>query len=425
MSNNNNVITLSSLPEVNDMLTETIRQGAQTLLSTAIELEVKQFIEKYAHVKDDEGRRLVVKNGFLPERTVQTGIGQVPVKMPRVRNNSDQEIQFHSSLLPPYLKRAKSIEELVPWLYLKGISTNDMGTALKGLLGENAKGLSVKNIGHLTQAWQEEHAQWMEKDLSSLRIVYAWADGVYLKARMDDKQCLLTIIGADESGKKHVLALYPGERESTLSWKEVLLDLKRRGLQDGFELAIGDGALGFWGALSALFPETKQQRCWVHKTRNVLNNLPKSQQLSAKKHVQDIWMANTREDAQQAFDDFITLYNDKYHKAVECLKKDRETLLSFYDFPAQHWHHIRTTNPIESMFATVKLRTAKTRGCLSRKTGMAMVYKLAMAAEGRWPRIRGSKYAGEVIRGIKFKDGNRVDQQEKRVFPNNCVNSCS
>jgi len=413
MSNNNNVLPLSLLPEVNDMLTETIRQGAQQLLSVAIEAEVQRFIDEHAEIKDAVGRRLVVRNGYLPERPLQTGVGNVAVKIPRVRNNSDQEIRFCSSLLPPYLKRTKSVEELVPWLYLKGISTNDMNTALTSLLGDNAKGLSAKNIGHLTEAWQEEHAQWMKKDLSSLRIVYAWADGVYLKARMDTKQCLLVIIGADETGKKHVLSLHPGERESTLSWKEVLLDLKRRGLDIGFELAVGDGALGFWAALSAIFPDTKQQRCWLHKTMNVLNKLPKSQQSSAKKHVQDIWMAGTRKEAEKAFDDFIVLYSDKHLKAVQCLEKDRNVLLAFYDFPAQHWHHIRTTNPIESMFATVKLRTAKTRGCLSKKTGLAMVFKLAMVAQEKWPRLRGSNYVADIVRGITFKDGVKQNQQQK------------
>ena len=415
MSDNNNVFLLSSLPEVNDMLTETLRQGAQRLLSVAIEAEVQQFIDAHAELKDSSGRRLVVRNGYLPERPLQTGVGDVQVKVPRVRNHSDEPVSFCSSLLPPYLKRTKSVEELIPWLYLKGISTNDMGFALKSLLGEEAKGLSVKNIGHLTQAWQAEHAQWQQKDLSSLRIVYAWADGVYLKARMDTKQCLLVIIGADETGKKHVLALHPGERESTLSWQEVLLDLKRRGLRVGFELAIGDGALGFWAALSAIFPDTKQQRCWLHKTMNVLNKLPKSQQSSAKAHLHDIWLAETREDAEQAFDDFMTLYRVKYEKAVQCLAKDREALLAFYDFPAQHWHHIRTTNPIESMFATVKLRTAKTRGCLSKKTGVAMVFKLAMSAQEKWPRLRGSNYVADIVRGIPFKDGIKQNQTQKLV----------
>lgn len=413
MSDKDNVTLLSSLPEINDMLTETIRQGAQRLLSVAIEAEVQRFIEEHAQITDAEGRRLVVRNGYLPERALQTGIGDVPVKMPRVRNNSDEDVHFCSSLLPPYLKRTKSVEELVPWLYLKGISTNDMSSALKSLLGDHAKGLSVKNIGHLTQAWQEEHELWMQTDLSSLRIVYAWADGVYLKARMDTKQCLLVIIGADETGKKHVLALHPGERESTLSWKEVLLDLKRRGLNIGFDLAVGDGALGFWSALSAIFPDTKQQRCWLHKTMNVLNKLPKSLQSSAKNHIHDIWMSDTRENAEKAFDDFIALYSDKHFKVVQCLEKDRDTLLAFYDFPAQHWHHIRTTNPIESMFATVKLRTAKTRGCLSKKTGLAMVFKLAMAAQDKWPRLRGSSYVADVVRGISFKDGIKQNKKQE------------
>jgi len=354
-------LSVSTVPEINDMLTETIRQGAKQLLAAAVEAEVQEFVKRHEQIKDDQGHRQVVRNGYLPERQVQTGVGGIPVKMPRVRNNSERDIVFSSALLPPYLKRTKSMESLIPWLYLKGISTGEMSQALSALLGQKAHGLSAKNITHLTSAWQQEHQQWQKRDLSSLKIVYAWADGVYLKARMDDKQCLLVIIGADATGKKHVLSLESGERESRLSWRGVLLDLKRRGLQAEFKLAVGDGALGFWSALSEVFPKTRHQRCWVHKTANVLNKLPKSQQQSAKARLHDIWMAATRKEAERAFNDFIKLYDLKYPKAAECLSKDRENLLSFYDFPAQHWHHLRTSNPIESMFATVKLRTAKTR----------------------------------------------------------------
>lgn len=413
MDTKDNIFQLSSVTEINDMLTDVIRQGAKKILATAIETEVNDFLLKHAGVTDEQGRRQVVRNGHLPERNVQTGIGNIPVKMPRIRNNSDKDIRFHSALLPPYLKRTKSIESLLPWLYLKGISTGEMGSAVKAILGEKAHGLSAKNIGHLTHAWQDEYEQWSKRDLSHLKIVYAWADGVYLNARLDDKQCLLVIIGADETGKKHVLAIESGERESTISWKDVLLDLKNRGLKHHFKLAVGDGAMGFWAALSEVFPDTQHQRCWLHKTMNVLNKLPKSQQTLAKVRLHDIWMASTRKEAENAFDTFVELYDDKYPKATGCLSKDREALLSFYDFPAQHWHHLRTTNPIESTFATIKLRTSKTRGCLSRKTGLAMVYKLAMSAQAKWPRLRGSEFVGEVIRGIIFKDG--IKQSEEKL----------
>ncbi len=411
MSKNENVLPLSPIPEVNDMLTETIRQGAERLLSTAIEAEVVERLSRYEHIRDAEGHRQVVRNGYLPSRSIQTGIGAIPIKAPRIRNNSDEEVSLHSVLLPPYLKRTKSMEELVPWLYLKGISTGDMNSALKALLGEHAKGLSAKNIGHLTAAWQQEYEQWERRDLSKLRIVYVWADGVYLKARMDNKQCLLVLIGADDLGKKHVLAISSGERESTLSWKELLLDLKGRGLNIDFKLGVGDGAMGFWSALCEVCPGTKQQRCWVHKTMNILNKLPKLLHSKAKDCLHNIWMAPRREDAEKSFDEFVAVYSDKYPKATACLSKDRDALLCFYDFPAQHWHHIRTSNPIESMFATIKLRTAKTRGCLSRKTGLAMVFKLAMAAETKWPKLRGSALVADVIRGVKFKDGEKKNQE--------------
>ena len=411
-NSNDNELSLSALPEVNDMLTEVIRQGARKLLTVAVESEVDAFIAEHASLKDENGRRLVVKNGHLPTRDIQTGVGNVPISMPRVRNNSDADISFCSALLPPYLKRTQSVEELVPWLYLKGVSTGDMSSALSAILGEQAKGLSAKNIGHLTAAWQSEYEAWEKRDLSPLSIAYIWADGVYLKARMDGKQCLLVIMGADETGKKHVLALSSGERESTLSWRDVLLDLKQRGLKTAPQLAVGDGAMGFWAALSEVYPETTHQRCWLHKTMNVLNKLPKSQQTRGKERLHDIWMAATLEDANTAFDRFIGVYEVKYPKVVECLIKDRGSLLSFYHFPAQHWHHLRTSNPIESMFATIKLRTAKTRGCLSRKTGLAMVYKLAMVAESKWPRLRGSALVTDLMNGVKFKDGEPVIEKD-------------
>lgn len=401
----NNVLTLSSVSEVNDMLTDVLRQGAQQMLAAAVDAEVHTFLSQYEHIRDMHGRKQVVRNGYLPERTIQTGLGSVDIKVPRVRDNSGNDIAFTSALLPPYLKRTQSISELLPWLYLKGISTGGFADALRALLGKEAKGLSANTICRLKASWINEYQAWTKRDLSKHNIVYIWVDGVYLQARMQEKQCMLVIIGADDTGKKHVLAISDGYRESTQSWREVLLDLKHRGLPALPKLAVGDGALGFWQACAEIFPDTATQRCWVHKTMNVLNKLPKSLQPKAKDRLHEIWMADTREHANKAFDLFLTTYQDKYPKAAQCLRKDRESLLAFYDFPAQHWHHIRTTNPIESTFATIKLRTHRTKGCLSRETGLAMLYKLAMSAQDRWPRLRGSKLTADVLNGVSFKNG--------------------
>ena len=401
----NNVLTLSSAPEVNDVLTDVLRQGAQQMLAAAVDAEVYTFLSQYEHIRDMHGRKQVVRNGYLPERTIQTGLGDVDIKVPRVRDNSGNDIAFTSALLPPYLKRTQSISELLPWLYLKGISTGGFTDALSALLGKEAKGLSANTICRLKASWINEYKVWTKRDLSKHNIVYIWVDGVYLQARMQEKQCMLVIIGADDTGKKHVLAISDGYRESTQSWREVLLDLKHRGLPALPKLAVGDGALGFWQACAEIFPDTATQRCWVHKTMNVLNKLPKSLQPKAKDRLHEIWMADTREHANKAFDLFLTTYQDKYPKAAQCLRKDRESLLAFYDFPAQHWHHIRTTNPIESTFATIKLRTHRTKGCLSRETGLAMLYKLAMSAQDRWPRLRGAKLTADVLNGVSFKNG--------------------
>jgi transposase-like protein len=315
-------------------------------------------------------------------------------------------IGFTSSILPRYLRRTKSIEELLPWLYLKGISTGDFGEALAALLGPDAPGLTASTITRLKALWWEQYESWQRRDLSRKRYVYFWADGIYFSARMEhDKQCVLVIIAADETGHKDILAIVDGYRESAQSWKELLLDLKRRGLRDGPELAIGDGALGFWKALREVYGQTREQRCWFHKTGNVLNQMPKSLQAKAKGHLQDIWMAETKADAEGAFDYFVGAYGVKYDKATERLVKDRERLLSFYDFPAEHWKHIRTTNPIESTFATVRQRTVKTKNCLSRKTAMAMVLKLILSAKAKWRKLDGSNYLAEVIEGVPFKDG--------------------
>jgi len=391
-----------------DPLTEVLRKGARDLLSQAVEAEVAGFLRDFAALTDDAGRQRLVRHGHLPEREVLTGIGRVPVKVPRVRDRGTgtTKIRFTSSLLPPYLRKAKSVEELLPWLYLKGISTGDFGEALSALLGTDAGGLSSSTISRLKADWWEDYERWRRRDLSARRYVYLWADGVYFKPRMDaDKQCMLVIIGADEWGNKDILGLVDGYRESTQSWRELLLDIKRRGLQIAPDLAVGDGALGFWNALREVFGKTREQRCWVHKTGNVLNAMPKSVQPKAKGHLQDIWMAETKTDADAAFDFFIEAYGAKYDRAVAKLIKDRNVLLNFYDFPAEHWKHIRTTNPIESTFASVRHRTKKTKGCLSRKTALAMTYKLMMSAKMKWRKLDGANRLPEIINGVEFKDG--------------------
>ena len=351
-----------------DPLTDILRTGARQLLAQAIEAEVDAHITAHADLTDDEGRRRIVRHGHSPEREIQTGIGAVPVRSPRVRDRDPDapggRIRFTSSILPPYLRRARSVEELLPWLYLKGISTGDFGEALAALLGPDAPGLAASTIARLKSVWQDEYEVWSKRDLSARRYVYFWADGVYFSPRMDhDKQCVLVIIAADAIGNKDIVGLVDGYRESAQSWRELLLDLKRRGLKTGPDLAVGDGALGFWKALREVYGETREQRCWVHKTANVLNQMPKSLQAKAKGHLQDIWMAETKVNAEAAFDFFIQAYGVKYDKATERLVKDRERLLTFYDFPAEHWKHIRTSNPIESTFATVRQRTVKTKKC--------------------------------------------------------------
>ena len=337
-----------------------------------------------------------------------TGIGAVTVRQPRVRDREaadGERIRFSPTILPPYARRTKSLEVLIPILYLKGVSTGDFEEALGALLGKDG-GLSASTIARLKEAWVDEHARWLDRDLSAKRYVYVWADGIYVQARLeDDAQCLLVIIGATAEGKKELVGLVDGIRESAQSRNELLLDLKRRGLTIDPQLAIADGALGFWKAIEEVWPKTRAQRCWVHKTANVLNRLPKSLQAKAKRALQDIWMAETRKAAEAALDAFIETYGIKYEKAVECLTKDREALLAFYDFPAEHWKHLRTTNPIESTFATVRHRTVRSRGCLSNKTALAMIFKLTQAAEKRWHRLRGHHQLPKVILGVKFNDG--------------------
>jgi putative transposase len=357
----------------------------------------------------------VVRNGYLPERKIQTGIGAIPVKVPKVRDRSGNKVKFQSSLLPPYLRRTKRVEELLPWLYLKGISTGAFPEALSALLGERAEGLSPSVISRLKKSWEEEHQAWSQRDLSDTEYVYIWADGVYFGVRAEEsKQCILVLLGATKDGRKELVALSDGYRESEQSWTDLLSELKERGLKQAPKLGIGDGALGFWKALSKEFPETVQQRCWVHKTQNILNKLPKGEQEKAKSRIHDIFMASTKENAVKAFERFIKSYSLKYQKATDCLQKDKDVLFSFYDFPAEQWQHIRTTNPIESIFATVKLRTAKTRGCVSRASILAMVFKLTMSASKKWRKLRGYEQIAKVIDGVQFRDGEEVFENEQQ-----------
>ena len=414
----NNIFKLAQPGTFADSLTEVLREGARALLARAVEAEVAEFLGKHVDLRTADGRQRLVRHGHLPEREIVTGIGPVAVRQPRVRDREagpgdGERIRFAPSILPPYARRSKSLEVVIPILYLKGISTGDFEEALGALIGKDTGGLSAATIGRLKEAWVDEHARWRTRDLSAKRYVYFWVDGIYVQARLeDDAQCLLVIIGATPEGKKELVGLADGIRESAQSWKEMLLDLKRRGLATGPQLAVADGALGFWKAIDEVWPHTRAQRCWVHKTANVLNKLPSSLQTKAKRSLQDIWMAETRKDAEAAFDGFIAAYGVKYEKAVECLTKDRDALLAFYDFPAEHWQHLRTTNPIESTFATVRHRTIRSRGCLSNKTALAMIFKLAQAAEKSWRRLKGHAQLPKVILGVKFNDGIEVVRSE-------------
>jgi len=400
--------------QVTDPLTELLRNGARELIAQAVEAELQMLLERHAEHRLPDGRKAVVRNGYLPERTVQTGIGDVEIKVPKIRDRSGSGVRFNSSLLPPYLKRARSVEELLPWLYLKGVSTGDYQDALAALLGDQAKGLSANTISRLKQHWIDEHRDWCQRDLSQKRYVYWWADGIYSKVRMDDRLCLLVIIGVTEHGRKELVAVEDGYRESDASWSELLLSLRERGLTTSPKLAIGDGALGFWKALTKCYPDTRHQRCWVHKTANILNAVPKSVQPKMKAALHEIWMAETRDSAHKAFDRAMVRFGSKYPGAMERLRKDREELLAFYDFPAEHWVHIRTTNPIESTFATVRLRTKRARNCGSRETTLAMVYKLLESAQKKWKRIKGFNLLTLVVNNVKFKDGEQVQDQSDR-----------
>jgi len=392
-------------------LDEILRDGAREMLGRAIEEEVAAYLGAREHLVDKSGRRLVVRNGHLPERSIQTPMGEIPVKQPRVRDRRDAEARegFQSSILPPYLRKTKSLEDLLPWLYLKGVSTGDFSEALQALLGPDAAGLSASTITRLKACWEKEYKDWSKRSLESKHYVYLWADGVYFNVRLEDpgnaRQCILVLMGATAEGKKELIAVADGYRESEQSWYELLQDVKRRGLTIAPKLATGDGALGFWKALRKVFPATRMQRCWVHKTANVLNKMPKSVQAKAKSMLHDIWMASTRKDAGEAFDLFVETFRGKYPAATACLEKDHDALLAFYDFPAEHWIHLRTSNPIESTFASVRLRTAKTKGCGSRVACLSMVVKLALSAQKRWRALNGAKLLADVITGVVFEDG--------------------
>jgi putative transposase len=396
-----------------DVLTEILRAGAQRLLTQAIEEEVAEWIESRRHVTNEAGHRQVVRNGRLPKRSILTGLGPVEVEQPRVldRRPTDEGGSFSSKVLPPYLRKTKSLEELIPWLYLKGISTGDFSEALAALVGPEAKGLSASTIVRLKSTWEEEFQEWNKRSLEGKQYVYVWADGVHFNIRLQEhRQCILVLMGATADGHKELIAVADGYGESEQSWKALLLDVKARGLVLDPKLATGDGALDFWKALPQVYSTTRQQRCWVHKTANVLDKLPKRLQPEAKDKLHAIWMAPTRADAERAFDLFAATYQAEYTKATECLSKDRDVLLTFYDFPAEHWIHLRTTNPIESTFATVRLRHRRTKGNGSRLACLTMVFKLMQSAQKRWRLLNGSNLLPDVIQGATFIDGIKPQQ---------------
>ena len=397
-----------------DVLTEVLRNGAQRLLAHAVESEVSSFIEAHADERLNDGRARIVRHGHLPERDIQTGIGSVRVCQPRVRDrvkDGSAKIHFSPRILPKHARRTKSLDAVLPVLYLKGISAGNFQDALSALLGPDAPNLSSDTVLRLRKSWKEELQQWRGRNLSARRYVYIWADGIYFQARMEDQsQCMLVIIGATPEGKKELVGFISGYRESAQSWAELLIDLKANGLAEPPLLAIGDGALGFWSALGKVFPTTRQQRCWVHKTANILNDMPKAMQAKVKADLHNIWMAESRLEAEKALSVFREKYQTKYPKAAERLTKDEDELLAFYDFPAEHWVHIRTTNPIESTFATVRHRTKRSKGCLSMATMELMVFKVIKEAEKTWLRLRGKNQLPKLIIGVKFNDG--VEQQK-------------
>ena len=415
MGNSKLELVLTPEEESGDPLTALLRSGAKALIAEAVELELEAMLASYRDLKLIDGRQVVVRNGYLPARAVQTGIGAVTVKVPKIRDRSESGIKFNSTILPPYLKRSKSMEELIPWLYLKGISTGDFQDALVALVGEHAKGLSANTVSRLKADWIKQHHEWSQRDLSQKRYAYFWADGIYSNVRMDDRLCLLVIVGVTEHGHKELVAVEDGFRESSASWEEILTKLRQRGLHNGPKLSVGDGALGFWSALAKVYPNCQHQRCWVHKTANVLNKVPKTMQPKIKQGLHEIWMAATQKDAEKAFDNLLECFEPKYPKAMECLRKDRTELLAFYNFPAEHWVHIRTTNPIESTFATVRLRSKRSKNCGSRDTTLAMVFKLMECAQKRWRRFKGFGMLELVINNVQFVDGIMIKSENNRI----------
>src|SRR5262245_6833433 len=410
MSTSTTDIPIVSLPTSQDILTDLLRDGARRMLAQAIEVEIAAYVDARAHLKDDAGRQQVVRNGHLPARTIQIGLGAIEVRQPRVydRRPPGEREKFTPAALPPHLRRTRRLEELIPWLYLKGISTGDFAEALGAILGPDAPNLSATTITRLKAAWEQDHEAWAKRSLAGKRYVYVWADVVHFNIRLEEgRQCILVLMGATAEGKKDLIAIADGYRESEQSWKELLLDCKARGLEVEPSLAIGDGALGFWKAIRQVWGTTREQRCWVHKTSNILDKLPRGTEPKAKAALHEIYLAETKAAAERAFDLFVATYEAKYPKAVECLVKDRGVLLTFYDFPAEHWIHIRTTNPIESTFSTVRLRHDKTKGSGSRVACLTMVFKLMKSASKRWRSLNGSPLLAEVIRGIKFTDGIR------------------
>lgn len=409
----NTVIELSGRDTFSDSLTELLRNGARALIQQAVEAELSGFLEQFSNRLLKDGKSAVVRNGFQPEREIQTGIGPVKVKVPKVRSRDGQPVTFRSALVPPYVRKTASLEAAIPWLYLKGVSTGEMAGALEVLVGAEAKGLSASTVARLKQKWSEDYKAWCNTKLDKERWVYLWADGIYSGLRAaDTKLCALVIIGVNDRGQKRFLAIEDGVRESTQSWRDVLLKLKARGMNTA-KLGIGDGAMGFWAALDEIYPGTRHQRCWMHKTGNVLNVMPKSIQPKVKQALHEIWQAETRDDANKAFDLFIRTYQAKYPKATVLLQKDREELLAFYDFPAQHWQSLRTSNPIESTFGTIRHRTKRSKGCLARDGMLHMMFKLSECAEKTWRRLRGFDSLAKVITGVKFKDGIEVTTENQ------------
>ena len=409
-----NVVAFADLSVEKDPLNELIRQGARQLLSQAIEFELEECLAELRERRLADGRRSVVRNGYHPERQVQTGIGPVTVQIPKIRARDGKPVVFRSALVPPYVRKSRSLKAALPWLYLKGVSSGEMSAALGALVGAEATGLSASTVSRLKKDWGQEYDQWCRRRLDKDQWVYIWADGIYSGLRAtDNKLCVLVVIGVNERGEKHFLAIEDGIRESTQSWREVLLGLKSRGM-NAPRLAVGDGAMGFWAALDEVYGQTPQQRCWVHKMVNVMNCMPKSMQPRVKSALHEIWQAPTKDEANKAFDLFEEMFEDKYPKAVNNLRQDREELMAFYDFPAQHWQSLRTTNPIESTFATIRHRTKRAKGCLTDKGMLHMMFKLAECAQKNWRRLRGFDFLAKVITGVRFVDGVEATDKPQR-----------